>query len=184
MDRTAPDCFVISRSVREPAGSRPRVQGKVRAESPGCKHCVSESRPSCHTDVTSAGAAGLTTLQGTGTRLSRRFSVQLPGLRFDQWILDTAKAEYNQTRLDYQYEIGLRHHPSKKNKTDNGHTLGPTRARGLIAFSAAIVAPMKPYLEKGGHIGGCRQSHVRRLVEVDDPTGLALDSALMREGDF
>jgi pimeloyl-ACP methyl ester carboxylesterase len=73
------------------------------------------------------------------------------GLRFGQWILDTAKADYNQTWLDYQYEIGLRHHRSKKNKTDGGHTLGHIRARDLIAFSAAIVAPMKPYLEKGGH---------------------------------
>jgi pimeloyl-ACP methyl ester carboxylesterase len=73
------------------------------------------------------------------------------GRRFGQWILDTAKAEYGQTWLDYQYEIGLRHHRTKKNKTDNGHTLGHIRARDLIAFSAAIVAPMKPYLEKGGH---------------------------------
>jgi hypothetical protein len=75
------------------------------------------------------------------------------GKRFGQWILDTAKAEYNQTWLDYQYEIGLRHHRSKKNQTDNGHTLGHIRARDLIAFSAAIVAPMKPFLEKQGHSG-------------------------------
>jgi len=73
------------------------------------------------------------------------------GRRFGQWILDTAKAEYDQTWLDYQYEIGLRHHRSKKNQTDNGHTLGHIRARDLIAFSAAIVAPMKPFLEKQGH---------------------------------
>jgi len=73
------------------------------------------------------------------------------GLRFGQWILDTAKADYDQTWLDYQYEIGLRHHRSKKNKTDGGHTLGHIRARDLLPFSAAIVAPMKPYLEKGGH---------------------------------
>lgn len=73
------------------------------------------------------------------------------GRRFGQWVLDTAKAEYGQTWLDYQYEIGLRHHRTKKNKTDDGHTLGHIRARDLIAFSAAIVAPMKPYLERGGH---------------------------------
>jgi pimeloyl-ACP methyl ester carboxylesterase len=73
------------------------------------------------------------------------------GKRFGQWVLDTAKAEYNQTWLDYQYEIGLRHHRTKKNKTDNGHTLGHIRARDLIAFSAAIVAPMKPFLGSKGH---------------------------------
>jgi len=30
--------------------------------------------------------------------------------RFGQWILDTARANYDQAWLDYQYEIGLRHH--------------------------------------------------------------------------
>lgn len=73
------------------------------------------------------------------------------GKRFAQWVLDTAKAEYDQTWLDYQYEIGLRHHRSKKNKTDQAHTAPHIRARDLLAFSAAIVAPMKPYLETGGH---------------------------------
>jgi pimeloyl-ACP methyl ester carboxylesterase len=71
--------------------------------------------------------------------------------RFGQWVLDTAKAEYDQAWLDYQYEIGLRHHRTKKNQTDHGHTLGHIRARDLIAFSAAIVVPMKPYLAKKGH---------------------------------
>src|ERR1035438_1298222 len=54
------------------------------------------------------------------------------GKRFGRWVLDTAKAEYDQKWLDYQYEIGLRHHRSKKNQTDHGHTLGHIRARDLI----------------------------------------------------
>jgi len=73
------------------------------------------------------------------------------GKRFGQWVLDTARAVYDEKWLDYQYEIGLRHHRSKKNKTDNGHTAGHIRARDLIAFSAAIVVPMKPFLESKGH---------------------------------
>src|ERR1700684_183409 len=71
--------------------------------------------------------------------------------RFGQWVIDTAKAEYDQAWLDYQYEIGLRHHRTKKNQTDHAHTLGHIRARDLIAFSAAIVVPMKPFLAKKGH---------------------------------
>jgi hypothetical protein len=71
--------------------------------------------------------------------------------RFGQWVLDTAKAEYGQAWLDYQYEIGLRHHRTKKNQTDNGHTLGHIRARDLLAFCASIVVPMKPYLARKGH---------------------------------
>ncbi|MGB9611479.1 MAG: protoglobin domain-containing protein, partial [Bryobacteraceae bacterium] len=35
--------------------------------------------------------------------------------RFGQWILDTASARYDQAWLDYQHEIGLRHHRTKKN---------------------------------------------------------------------
>jgi hypothetical protein len=73
------------------------------------------------------------------------------GKRFRQWVLDTARAQYNQEWLDYQYEIGLRHHRSKKNKTDNGHTLGHIRARDLLAFCASIVVPMRSYLAKKGH---------------------------------
>ena len=38
--------------------------------------------------------------------------------RFGQWILDTANANYDQNWLNYQYEIGLRHHTDKKNRTD------------------------------------------------------------------
>jgi pimeloyl-ACP methyl ester carboxylesterase len=71
--------------------------------------------------------------------------------RFGQWVIDTARAKYDQQWLDYQYEIGLRHHRSKKNKTDGGHTLDHIRARDLMAFCASIVAPMKPYLAKKGH---------------------------------
>ena len=37
---------------------------------------------------------------------------------FCQWILDTAHAKYDQKWLDYQHEIGLRHHRLGKNKAD------------------------------------------------------------------
>ena len=71
--------------------------------------------------------------------------------RFGRWVTDTARAQYDQAWLDYQHEIGLRHHRTKKNRTDDGHTLGHVRARDLLAFCAAIVVPMKPFLARGGH---------------------------------
>ncbi len=71
--------------------------------------------------------------------------------RFGQWVLDTARAKYDQEWLDYQFEIGLRHHRTKKNKTDQGHTLDHIRARDLLAFSAPIVVAMKPFLASKGH---------------------------------
>lgn len=73
------------------------------------------------------------------------------GKRFAQWVLDTARAEYDQDWLDYQYEIGLRHHRAKKNVTDHANTAAHIRGRDVIGFAAATVAPMRPYLEKGGH---------------------------------
>ncbi|HEY1428392.1 MAG TPA: alpha/beta fold hydrolase [Candidatus Tumulicola sp.] len=73
------------------------------------------------------------------------------GKRFAQWVLDTARAEYDEEWLDYQYEIGLRHHRTKKNQTDHAHTATHIRGRDVIGFAAATVAPMRPYLEKGGH---------------------------------
>jgi hypothetical protein len=73
------------------------------------------------------------------------------GKRYAQWVLDTARAEYDQAWLDYQYEIGLRHHRQKKNVTDHANAATHIRGRDLIGFAAATVAPMRPYLEKGGH---------------------------------
>ena len=73
------------------------------------------------------------------------------GRRFAQWVLDTARAEFSQTWLDYQYEIGLRHHRTKKNRTDGAHSDAHVRGRDLIAFAAAIVVPMRPYLAMSGH---------------------------------
>ena len=52
--------------------------------------------------------------------------------RFGQWILDTARAEYDQAWLDYQHEIGLRHHRTKKNRTDSVDA---------VAAGAAITRP-------------------------------------------
>jgi Protoglobin len=72
------------------------------------------------------------------------------GKRFGQWVLDTARAKYDEAWLDYQYEIGLRHHRSKKNKTDNRRTLGHIRARDVLAFCASVVVPLKPFLAKTG----------------------------------
>ena len=73
------------------------------------------------------------------------------GKRFAQWVLGNARAEYDEKWLDYQYEIGLRYHHLKKNQTDGAHTAPHIRGRDLIAFSAAIVAPMRTYFEKGSH---------------------------------
>jgi hypothetical protein len=71
--------------------------------------------------------------------------------RFGQWVLDTTRGQFDQAWLDYQYEIGLRHHRSKKNQTDHAHTTEHIRGRDVLAFSAAIVVSMKSFLASKGH---------------------------------
>ncbi len=71
--------------------------------------------------------------------------------RFEQWILDTAAAEYDQKWLDYQYEIGRRHHRSGKNKTDGVAAADNVSYRYIPALIYPITATLKPFLAKKGH---------------------------------
>lgn len=71
--------------------------------------------------------------------------------RFGQWILDTARAEYDQQWLDFQHEIGLRHHRSKKNRTDNVAATAIVPFRDLFLLIFPITSTLKPFLAKKGH---------------------------------
>jgi len=71
--------------------------------------------------------------------------------RFGQWILDTARAEYDQKWLDYQYEIGLRHHRTKKNRTDGAHSTEIVPFRDLFLLVFPVTFTLKPFLAKKGH---------------------------------
>ncbi len=71
--------------------------------------------------------------------------------RFGQWILDTARANYDQEWLDYQYEIGLRHHRSKKNETDGVESTDNIPFRYLFPLVFPITYTLKPFLAKKGH---------------------------------
>jgi hypothetical protein len=71
--------------------------------------------------------------------------------RFGQWILDTARAEYDQKWLDYQYEIGLRHHRTKKNRTDGVASTDHVPFRDLFALVFPVTFTLKPFLAKKGH---------------------------------
>ncbi|HLI77551.1 MAG TPA: protoglobin domain-containing protein [Acidobacteriaceae bacterium] len=84
---------------------------------------------------------------------------KLPGylaksnLRFEQWILDSCLREYDQQWLNYQHEIALRHTSLKKNQTDRVESTPFVPYRDIVAFSAALVDTMKPYLAAKGHPG-------------------------------
>ena len=71
--------------------------------------------------------------------------------RFGQWILDTARANYDQAWLDYQYEIGLRHHRGGKNRTDGVNSVDNVSYRYLPALLYPITTTLKPFLARKGH---------------------------------
>lgn len=71
--------------------------------------------------------------------------------RFGQWIKDTAAAEYDQHWLNYQFEIGRRHHRTGKNLTDGAPSVDHIHFRHLVALFFPITFTLKPFLAKGGH---------------------------------
>jgi hypothetical protein len=54
--------------------------------------------------------------------------------RFTRWIEDTCTRPYDQAWLDYQHEIGLRHHRAKKNLTDEAESVPVVHLRYLVAL--------------------------------------------------
>lgn len=71
--------------------------------------------------------------------------------RFGQWIVDTCDRPYDETWLDYQHEIALRHTRAKKNQTDAVMSVPFISLRYLIGFLYPITATMRPFLAKKGH---------------------------------
>lgn len=70
------------------------------------------------------------------------------GARFGQWILDVCLRPRDQTWLDYQHEIGLRHTHLRKNQADHAAALPHIPLRYLIAFTAVINDRIRPFLSK------------------------------------
>ena len=70
--------------------------------------------------------------------------------RFVRWVTDLCTRPHDQAWLDYQEEIGLRHTPARKNKTDGAHTPPVVPLRYLFAFSAPTVLAVAEVLSAGG----------------------------------
>ena len=71
--------------------------------------------------------------------------------RFVQWVSDLCRCERDQLWLDYQEEIGLRHTPAKKNKTDNSHTPDVVPLRYLCAFAGPVISDARAFLASKSH---------------------------------
>jgi Protoglobin len=71
-------------------------------------------------------------------------------LRFVQWVSDVCIQPRDQKWLDYQEEIGLRHLPAKKNKTDNAQTPPVVPQRYLLGFTAVVITTIRGFLVASG----------------------------------
>jgi hypothetical protein len=71
--------------------------------------------------------------------------------RFVQWVIDTCTRPYDQAWLDYQDEIGRRHTPEKKNRTDGVQAPPVVPLRYVLAFTAVVITTSKEFLAAKGH---------------------------------
>jgi Protoglobin len=104
--------------------------------------------------------------------------------RFGRWILDTARAELDQTWLDYQHEIGLRHHRTGKNRTDGARAADHIPLRYILALLVPITTTLKPFLAEGGaapdEVEAMHQAWVKAvLLQV-----ILWSHPYVRDGDF
>ncbi len=104
--------------------------------------------------------------------------------RFGQWVLDTCFRPYDQDWLNYQHEIGLRHHRQKKNRTDGVRAVEHVPLRYLLALVYPIYATVRPFLEKAGLQGQelerCHQAWLKAVLLQ----AILWSYPYVREGDF
>jgi hypothetical protein len=82
--------------------------------------------------------------------------------RFGRWIADTCATPWGQEWLDYQHEIGVRHHRSGKNRTDGVDAAPVVPLRYLVALAWPVTATVRPFLEAGGD----SPAEVERLLDA------------------
>ena len=104
--------------------------------------------------------------------------------RFGQWILDTARAEFDQEWLDYQHEIGVRHTRRGKNRTDGVQAAEHIPLRYVLALLIPITTTLKPFLGNGGagpdEVNAMHRAWVKAvLLQV-----ILWSQPYVRDGDF
>lgn len=110
--------------------------------------------------------------------------LELVRKRFGQWILDTARAEYHQAWLDYQIEIGRRHHRTGKNRTDGVNGVEHIPFRYLVALLIPITTTLKPFLANKGHPPATVEKMHSAWVKSVTLQLILWSYPYIREGDF
>ena len=71
--------------------------------------------------------------------------------RFCQWILDTCLRPWDQSWIDYQQEIAMRHTSFKKNQVDGVRSTAFVPLRDVLTFTGVMNETLRPYLATKGH---------------------------------
>lgn len=71
--------------------------------------------------------------------------------RFGQWVRDTCDPPYDRDWLNYQFEIGRRHHRTKKNETDDVESVPNIDLRYVIGLIVPVTLTTREFLANGDH---------------------------------
>lgn len=104
--------------------------------------------------------------------------------RFIQWVKDVCFRPLDQDWLNYQYEIGLRHHRIKKNKTDEVDASPIVHYRYITAFIYPITATIKPLLATKGHSPEDVEAMHQAWFKVVVLTVVLITHPYIRAGEF
>lgn len=104
--------------------------------------------------------------------------------RFARWIHDTASARYDQAWLDYQHEIGRRHHRSGKNRTDGADAIPHVPFRDLFLLVVPITTTLRPFLAAKGHAAETVEKMHAAWIKSCLLQVTLWSHAYVREGDF
>lgn len=104
--------------------------------------------------------------------------------RFIQWVKDLCFRPLDQEWLNYQYEIGLRHHRIKKNKTDEIEAAPIVHYRYITAFIYPITATIKPLLANKGHSSEQVEAMYQAWFKAVVLTAVLLTYPYIRAGEF
>lgn len=104
--------------------------------------------------------------------------------RFGQWISDTCRRSYDQDWLNYQHEISLRHHSTKKNLTDSVEAVPIIHFRYLVAFIFPITFTIKGFLKNGSHDAETVEKMYAAWFKAITLTSLLWCRPYIKEGEF
>lgn len=104
--------------------------------------------------------------------------------RFERWVLDTADAKFDQAWLDYQFEIGRRHHSVGKNRTDGAKAVDQVQFRYIQALTIPVTTTLRPFLERGGHSAEEVEKMHAAWVKSVTLQAILWSYPYVKEGDF